>query len=165
MSKSWWRIVPYSYVPHQSERRKVTDLYYFSKKNCKYFSGFYSVFVCTTKVSFSYLWQLLTFSFGVISNFSQQKSPTAKIIGLYFLGTNVPRKYMPTISAVGLFCCNKFEETPNEKVSNCQSKLKLTLAKYAYVTVAVNIWKFKWHFCDIWFDFLQFCTSHHFFLL
>ena len=55
------------------------------------------------------------FSFGVPSNFSQQKSPTANIIGLYFLGTIVPRKYtMPTISAVGLFCCNKFEETPNE---------------------------------------------------
>ena len=72
------------------------------------------------KVSFSYLWQLLTFSFGVSSNFSQQKSPTAKIIGLYFLGTIVPRKYMPTISAVGLFSCNKFEETPNEKVGNCQ---------------------------------------------
>ena len=72
------------------------------------------------KVSSSYLWQLLTFSFGVSSNFSQQKSPTAKIIGLYFLGTIVPRKYMPTISAVGLFCCNKFEETPNEKLSNCQ---------------------------------------------
>ena len=29
---------------------------------------------------------------------------------------------MPKISAVGLFCCDKFEETPNEKVSN-MSKL------------------------------------------
>ena len=69
------------------------------------------------KVSFSYLWQLLTYSFGVSSNFSQQKSPTAKSIGLNFLGTIVLRKYMPTISAVGLFCCNQFEENPNEKVS------------------------------------------------
>ena len=34
----------------------------------------------------------------------------------------VPRKYMRIISAVGLFCCDKFEETPNEKVSN-MSKL------------------------------------------
>ena len=61
-------------------------------------------FALFIKVSFSYLWQLLTFSFVVSSNFSQQESPTAKIIGLYFLGTIVPRKYMPTISAVGLFC-------------------------------------------------------------
>ena len=29
---------------------------------------------------------------------------------------------MPIISAVGLFCCDKFEETTNEKVSN-MSKL------------------------------------------
>ena len=32
---------------------------------------------------------------------------------------------MPIISAVGLFCCNKFEETPNKKVSD-QSKLTET---------------------------------------
>ena len=30
---------------------------------------------------------------------------------------------MPIISAVGLFCCDKFEETPNEKVVN-MSKLQ-----------------------------------------
>ena len=41
---------------------------------------------------------------------------------IYFLGTIVPRKYMPIISAVGLFCCDKLEETPNEKVIN-MSKL------------------------------------------
>ena len=34
----------------------------------------------------------------------------------------VPRKYMHIISVVGLFCCDKFEETPNEKVCN-MSKL------------------------------------------
>ena len=44
------------------------------------------------------------------------------VIGIYFLGTIVPRKYKPIISAVGLFCCDKFEETPNEKVVN-MSKL------------------------------------------
>ena len=34
----------------------------------------------------------------------------------------VPRKYMLIISAVVLFCCDKFEEIPNEKVVN-MSKL------------------------------------------
>ena len=34
----------------------------------------------------------------------------------------VPRKYMPIISAVGLFCCDEFEETPKQKVIN-MSKL------------------------------------------
>ena len=63
-----------------------------------------------------------TFSFGVSSNLSQQKIPTAEIIGIYFLGTIVPRKYMPIISNVGLFCYDKFEETPNEKGLN-MSKL------------------------------------------
>ena len=32
---------------------------------------------------------------GFFSNLSQQKSPTAEIIGIYFLRTIVPRKYMP----------------------------------------------------------------------
>ena len=39
-----------------------------------------------------------TFSFGVSSNWSQQKSPAAKIIGIYFLGTIVLIKYR-TISS------------------------------------------------------------------
>ena len=65
---------------------------------------------------------LHTFLIGVSSNLSQQKSPTAEILGIYFLGTIVPRKYMPKISAVGLFCCDKFEETPIKKVCN-MSKL------------------------------------------
>ena len=35
---------------------------------------------------------------------------------------------MPIISAVGLFCCDKFEETPNKKVSNL-SKLSKSYFK------------------------------------
>ena len=62
-----------------------------------------------------------TFSFGISSNLLQQKSPTAEIIVIYLLGTIVPKKYT-IISAVGLFCCDKLGETPNEKVSN-MSKL------------------------------------------
>ena len=65
---------------------------------------------------------LTTFSFGVSSNLSQQKSSTAEIIGIYYLGTIVPRKYMSIISTVGLFCYDKFEEAPNEKMVN-MSKL------------------------------------------
>ena len=45
---------------------------------------------------------LITFSFGVSSNLSQQKSLTAEIIGKYFFRTIVPRKYMSIISDVGL---------------------------------------------------------------
>ena len=65
---------------------------------------------------------LHTFLIGVSSNLSQKKSPTVEILGIYFLGTIVPRKNMPIISAVGLFCCDKFEETPIKKVCN-MSKL------------------------------------------
>ena len=50
-------------------------------------------------------------------------------MGIYFLRTIVPRKYMPIIFAVGLFCCDKFEETPNEKVSN-MSKLSKSYFRY-----------------------------------
>ena len=54
--------------------------------------------------------------------------PTAEIIGIYFLRTIVPRKYMAIISAVGLFCCD-FEETPNEKMSNMSN---LTKSNFRY---------------------------------
>ena len=66
----------------------------------------------------------ITFCFGVSSNLSQQKSPTAEILRIYFLGTIVRRKYLPKISAVGLFSCDKFEETPKQKVIDL-SKFKI----------------------------------------
>ena len=66
---------------------------------------------------------LTTFSFGVSSNLSQRKSATAEIWSILFYGTIIPRKYMPIIFAVGLFFCDKFEETPNENVIN-MSKFK-----------------------------------------
>ena len=65
---------------------------------------------------------LHTFLIEVSSNLSLQKSPTVKILGIYFLVTIIPRKYMPKISVIGLFCCDKFEETPIKKVCN-MSKL------------------------------------------
>ena len=43
----------------------------------------------------------------------------------------VPRKYMHIISVVGLFCCDKFEETPNEKVVN-MSKLTKSYFNVSY---------------------------------
>ena len=36
---------------------------------------------------------------------------------------------MPKISAVGLFCCDKFEETPNEKVVNMSKLTKPYFSK------------------------------------
>ena len=51
------------------------------------------------------------------SNLSKQKSPTAEIIGIYFIGKIVPIKYMPIISAVGLFCFDKFEDNQTRKCS------------------------------------------------
>ena len=46
--------------------------------------------------------RLIISSFEVSSNLSQQKSSTAKIFTHIF-------------SSVGLFCCDKFEETQNEE--------------------------------------------------
>ena len=65
-----------------------------------------------------------TFSFGVPSNLLQQKSPTAENIGIYFLRTIVQRKCMPISSVVGIFSCDEFEETPNEKVVNISKLTK-----------------------------------------
>ena len=60
-------------------------------------------------------------------------------LGRFFLGTIIPRKNMPSISAVGLFYYNKFEETPNEKVVNMSKLTKpyfreTTLFKYLFPT-------------------------------
>ena len=55
---------------------------------------------------------LITFYFGVSSNLSQEKTPTAQILGKCLLQKIVLRKNMHKIPSVGLFCCNKFEETP-----------------------------------------------------
>ena len=74
------------------------------------------------KCTLFYYDMLITFCFGVSSNLSQQKSPTAVILGIYFRRTIFRRKYMHKISIVGLFCCDKFEETPKQKVIN-MSKL------------------------------------------
>ena len=84
---------------------------------------------------------LTTFSFGVSSNLSQQKGKTAKIIGMYFLRTIIPRKYVPIISAVGLFCCDKFEETPNEKVSKLS---KLSKSYFKTATTGTNLYVPSW---------------------
>ena len=51
------------------------------------------------------------------SNLSKQKSPTAEIIGIYFIGMIVLIKYMPIIFAVGLFCFDKFEDNQTRKCS------------------------------------------------
>ena len=79
-----------------------------------------------------------TFSFGVSSDLSQQKSPKVEIISIYFLRTIVPRKHMPIISAVGLFCCDKFEETPNEKVVN-MSKLTKPYFNVKYISICIYV--------------------------
>ena len=60
-----------------------------------------------------------SFLFEVSSNLLQQKCATEKIIGMI-----VPRKYKPKISAVGLFCCDKFQETSNKKVSDLSKLTK-----------------------------------------
>ena len=64
-----------------------------------------------------------------------------EIIGIYFLGTIVPRKYMPKISAVGLFCCDKFEETPDEKVSKLS---KLSKSYFKTATTGTNLYVPSW---------------------
>ena len=77
-------LVTYSYS--QNHSRVPELIFHYSKR--------YS----NTKVRLINFDMMDNFSFGVSSNLSQQKSPTAEIIGIYFLGTIVPRKYMPIIS-------------------------------------------------------------------
>ena len=51
------------------------------------------------------------------SYLSIQKSPTAEIIGIYFIGMIVLIKYMLIISAVGLICFDRFKDNQTRKCS------------------------------------------------
>ena len=67
---------------------------------------------------------LNSLSFGYLT--MKNSSTTAEIIGIYSTGTIVPIKYMPIISAVGLFCAsiNLKKTTKRETVqhfSECHS--------------------------------------------
>ena len=81
---------------------------------------------------------LTTFWFGVSSNLSQQKSPTAEIIGIYF-----PEKiYAYNFHCWVLFLCDKFEETPNEKVVNMTKLTKSYFRKrlnWAFVILSTDL--------------------------
>ena len=83
---------------------------------------------------------LITFCFGVSSNLSQQKSPTAEILCICFLRTIFWRKHLPKITAVALFSCDKFEEPPKQEVINMSKlnkfyfRLTFQFSKYIWNT-------------------------------
>ena len=55
-------------------------------------------------------------------------------------GIIVPIKYMPIISAVGLFCFDKFEETPNDKVVNFTlDGMPILIAAHSKSTLIISI--------------------------
>ena len=53
---------------------------------------------------------------GFLQIFSNKRAQQLKFYTNIFFRTIVSRKYLLKISAVGLFCCDKFEETPKQKV-------------------------------------------------
>ena len=66
---------------------------------------------------------LCTFSFGC---FQIYQNKSAKNIAIYFIGTIVPIKCMPKISAVGLFCLDKFENNQTRTCTTFFRTSKLT---------------------------------------
>ena len=88
---------------------------------------------------------LCAFSFGC---FQIYQNKSVKNIAIYFIGTIVPIKCMPKISAVGLFCLDKFEDNQTRTrttFSECQTYLNLTLNGAA--SVLHNFWNF-WNFAN-----------------
>ena len=82
------------------------------------------------KVRFFLLWHVDHFLVWGLFRFITKKEPNSGNYRHIFSQDIVPRKYMPIITAVGLFCCDKFEETSNEKVSN-MSKLTKSYCNWA----------------------------------
>ena len=66
---------------------------------------------------------LCTFSFGC---FQIYQNKSAKNIAVHFIGTIVPIKCMPKISAVGLFCLDKFENNQTRMCTTFFRTSKLT---------------------------------------
>ena len=80
---------------------------------------------------------LCTFSFGC---FQIYQNKSAKNIAIYFIGTIVSIKCMPKISAVGLFCLEKFENNQTRTCTTFFRTSKLT-ELYFKKMVIYTIWK------------------------
>ena len=76
---------------------------------------------------------LCTFSFGC---FQIYPNKSAKNIAIYFIGTIVSIKCMPKISAVGLFCLDKFE---NYQTRTCTTFFRTSNLTEPYFRVAFNL--------------------------
>ena len=75
---------------------------------------------------------LCAFSFGC---FQIYQNKSAKNIAIYFIGTIVPIKCMPKITAVGLFCL--------EKIENNQTRTHITFFRMSKLTeLYFRIWTF-----------------------
>ena len=85
---------------------------------------------------------LCTFSFGC---FQIYQNKSAKNIAIYLIGTIVPIKCKPKISAVGLFCLDKFEDNQTRThttFSECQTYLNLTLGLWLIdLRILLNLYR------------------------
>ena len=77
---------------------------------------------------------LCTFSFGC---FQIYQNKSAKIIAINFIRTIVPIKYMPKISAVGLFCLYKFE---NNQTRTCTTFFRMSYLTEPYFSLGTQLW-------------------------
>ena len=66
---------------------------------------------------------LWTFSFGC---FQIYQNKSTKNIAVHFIGITIPIKCMPKISAVGLFCLDKFENNQTRTCTTFFQTSKLT---------------------------------------
>ena len=78
---------------------------------------------------------LCTFSFGY---FQIYQNKSAKNIAVHFIGTIVPIKCMPKISAVGLFCLDKFE---NNQTRTCTTFFRMSKLTEVYFSKIRKIQK------------------------
>ena len=77
---------------------------------------------------------LCTFSFG---SFQIYQNKSTKNIAVHFIGTIIPIKCMPKISAVGLFCFDKFENNQRRMCTTFLQMSKLTEVYFKYTGFCV----------------------------
>ena len=87
---------------------------------------------------------LCTFSFGC---FQIYQNKSTKNIAICFIGTIVPIKCMPKISAVGLFCLDKFENNQTRTCTTFFRTSKLTEVQFSFkpLTICVRIISKKYY--------------------
>ena len=93
-----------------------------------------------SKVRFFYVWHWENVVHVLVCLFSNLSKQKRKNIAVHFIGTIVPIKCMPKISAVGLFCLDKFENNQTRMCTTFFRTSKLTELYFSRASISILLY-------------------------